>query len=436
MSVGACAAHCVRPRPARARWQPPTKMPFDLSLDLVVALFVAAAAGWLVAQFRFRDRTPPPAPPTPGERANPLRIQEPPRRLNEDYLKGLGFLLNEEPDKALEVFLKMVDVDNETVETHFALGSLYRRRGEVERAIRIHENIMARPQLSDEHRLEAMYALAEDYFRAGLFDRAEVSFRQLAETDSRRVPALRHLLRIYEQQRDWEHAIAIHNRLTALASPEQPTAIAHYHCELAEQAREGGDLDAAREHLHRARDAQRNVPRGALIRADIALDMNEPELAALLCQRVVELHPKLLALALPRVMRAMKGSDAGEIERRFRSWIRPEPVARAELAYAAIVAGLEQEHFVRECLPDLLREDPTLGEIVRATSGDPAQLSLEQCAALANALGRILRRTQRYRCVDCGFASAAHFWQCPGCRSWDAFAPVALLDLTPGMHRR
>ena len=151
-------------------------MPFDLSLDLVVALFVAAAAGWLVAQFRLRDRTPRSPPPPPGpERTNGLRSQEPPRRLNEDYLKGLGFLLNEEPDKALEVFLRMVDVDNETVETHFALGSIYRRRGEVERAIRIHENIMARPSLSDEHRLEAMFALAEDYFRAGLFDRAEVS---------------------------------------------------------------------------------------------------------------------------------------------------------------------------------------------------------------------------------------------------------------------
>ena len=110
-------------------------MPFDLSLDLVVALFVAAAAGWLVAQFRFRDRTPPapPPPPQPGGTKVP-RSAEPPRRLNEDYLKGLGFLLNEEPDKALEVFLQMVDVDNETVETHFALGSIYRRRGEVERA--------------------------------------------------------------------------------------------------------------------------------------------------------------------------------------------------------------------------------------------------------------------------------------------------------------
>jgi lipopolysaccharide assembly protein B len=408
-------------------------MSLDLSLDLVVALFVAAAAGWLVAQFRLRDRAPRPTSP---ERTSLPRSQEPPRRLNEEYLKGLGFLLNEEPDKALEVFLRMVDVDNETVETHFALGSIYRRRGEVERAIRIHENIMARPSLSDEHRLAAMSALAEDYFFAGLFDRAERSFRQLAESGTRRIPALRYLLRIYEQQRDWDQAIAVHNELTALASPEQPTAIAHYHCELAEQARERGDLDAAREHLHRAREVQRNFPRGALLRADIALEMNEPELAATLCQRVVELHPRLLALALPRVLRAVRGSDEKEIERRFNAWIRPEPSARAELAYAAIVAGLEQEPFVRDCLPDLLREDASLGEIVRSIAGDPAQLTPQQRTDLALSLARILRRTQRYRCVDCGFASAAHFWQCPGCRGWDAFAPVALLDVTPGMQRR
>ena len=411
-------------------------MSLDLSLDLVVALFVAAAAGWLVAQFRLRDRAPRPTLPERTERPALPRSQDPPRRLNEDYLKGLGFLLNEEPDKALEVFLRMVDVDNETVETHFALGSIYRRRGEVERAIRVHENIMARPALSNEHRLEAMFALAEDYFFAGLFDRAERSFRQLAESDGRRVPALRYLLRIYEQQRDWEQAIAVHNELTALASPEQPTAIAHYHCELAEQARESGNVDAARQHLHQAREVQRNFPRGALIRADIALDMSEPELAATLCQRVVELHPRLLALALPRVLRAVRGSTENDIERRFNAWIRPEPSARAELAYAAIVAGLEQESFVRDCLPDLLREDPSLGEIVRSIAGDPAQLTQQQRTDLALSLARILRRTQRYRCVDCGFASASHFWQCPGCRAWDAFAPVALLDVTPGMQRR
>jgi lipopolysaccharide biosynthesis regulator YciM len=400
-------------------------MPADPPFLLIAALFIAAAVGWLFGRYRFS-----------GGRVA-VHSDKLTNRLSEEYFRGLAFLLDEEPDKALEVFLRMVDVDNDTIEIHFALGSLYRRRGEVERAIRVHESIMSRSSLRDEHRLHAMFALGEDYFRAGLFDRAERLFLQLADGGGRHVAALRYLIRIYEQQRDWEQAIAAHRRLVAVASPEHPTAIAHYHCELAEQLRAKGDFAGAREQLHSARDAQRNFPRGALIRADIALDMNQPELAALLCQRAVELHPKLLTLALPRVMRAMRGSDEVEIERRFRTWMRPDPVARAELAYAAIVAGLEHESFVRDCLPDLLREDPTLGEIVSASSGgDPAHLSDEQCATLATALGRVFRRTQRYRCVDCGFASASHFWQCPGCRSWDAFAPVALLDLTPGMHRR
>src|SRR5690349_12199395 len=164
-------------------------MPADPPLLLIVALFVAAAAGWLFGRYR------------PGNRA---RAVAPTHKLSEEYFRGLSFLLDEEPDKALEVFLRMADVDNDTVETHFALGNLYRRRGEVERAIRVHESIMARPSLSDEHRVHAMFALAEDYFRAGLFDRAERLFMQLAEGGSRRVGALRYLLRIYEQQRDWE----------------------------------------------------------------------------------------------------------------------------------------------------------------------------------------------------------------------------------------
>ena len=388
------------------------------SLVLIVGLFVAAGAGWFLGRYRRSE-------PRDGS-----------SELTHEYFQGLRFLLNEEPDKALEVFLRMVDVDNDTVETHFALGNLFRRKGEVERAIRVHENIMARPALSAEHRSHAMFALAEDYFSAGLFDRAEALFQQLAAEGSMRAGALRYLLRIYEQQRDWEQAILVHQRLVAITSPEHPTAIAHYHCELAEPARTQRDFEAARVHLHRAREAQRNFPRSALVRADVALDTGDADLAATLCQRVVELHPKLLALALPRVMRALREQGGEDLQRRFAAWIRPDPTARAELAYAAIVAGLEQEKFVLDCLPDLLREDPSLGEIARALAGEPMQFTLEQRRELSLALGRILRRTQRYRCVDCGFASAAHFWQCPGCRGWDAFAPVALLDVTPGVHRR
>lgn len=392
-------------------------MELDATFFWVLGLFAAAAAGWWAARSLQLPR---------GVAFSPSSSSVP-----DAYFQGLNFLLNEEPDKALEVFLRMVEVDNETVETHFALGSLYRRRGEVDKAIRVHENIMARPGLSDRHRLDALLALGEDYFRAGLFDRAERLFQQLADGGIHHVAGLRHLLRIYEQQSDWEQAIEIHTRLAAVTTPEHPTALAHYHCELAQQSLQRADFDAARERLRSAREVQLNFPRATLIRAEVAIAMNDPELAMRLCQRLVELHPRLLPLALPPVVRAMRDNASGELERRFMAWIRPEPPARAELAYAGIIAGLEGEAFVAECLPDLLREDPTLGELATALTGDLASLRSEHLSQLAAALGRMFRRTQRYRCVECGFASAAHFWQCPGCRSWDAFAPVTHLDVAP-----
>jgi lipopolysaccharide biosynthesis regulator YciM len=355
-----------------------------------------------------------------------------PSTFNEQYFAGLNFLLNEEPDKALEVFLKMVEVDNDTVETHLALGSLFRRRGEVDRAIRVHENIMARKSVKPEHRERAMYALGEDYFRAGLFDRAEQMFLRIAEHPGVRTPALRQLLRIYEQQGDWEQAIAIHQRLQPLASPQHPTAIAHYYCELAEAARERGEQETALELLRKVRGEQRNFARSALIRADIAWDVGDRELAARLCQRVVELHPQLLPQVLQRYARVAQGDDsAASAVQNFRPLIRPEPAARAELAAAGIVAGLEGEAFVLECLPDFIRRDPNLGALIPALSGDPSELTKEQRIALAAALARILRRGQRYRCVECGLPTATHFWQCPGCRSWDTLAPASRLELTP-----
>jgi lipopolysaccharide biosynthesis regulator YciM len=358
-------------------------------------------------------------------------------RLSEEYFTGLNFILNEEPDKALEVFLRMVEVENDTVETHLALGSLYRRRGEVDRAIRIHENIIARQSLKDEHREHAMFALGEDYFRAGLFDRAEDMFQRLSAHPGRRTAALRYLLRIYEQQGDWEQAIKTHQRLHELASPQHPTAIAHYYCELAEQALERGDRNQALLLLRKVRGEQRNFARSALIRADIAWDLGDRDLAARLCQKVVELHPQLLPLVLQRYVRvAQSDGDPAMAVQNFRPLVRSEPAARAELAAAGIVAGLERESFVIECLPDFIRRDPNLGALVPTLVGDPSSLTNEQRIALAGALAKILRRGHRYRCVECGLPTATHFWQCPGCRSWDTLAPASRLELSPVPRQR
>jgi len=390
----------------------------DGTFLVFLALLIAAAAGFFAARYTAKPRLPP------G------------RTLNDEYFAGLNFLLNEEPDRALEVFLRMAQIDDETVETHFALGSLYRRRGEVDRSIRVHESVLARPDLNAEHREHAMFALAEDYFRAGVFDRAEELFERIPATSARQAAALRYLLRIREQQREWEHAIETHQRLAQRAAPEHPTAIAHYHCERAELAAAAGRVEEAREHLRKARAQQRMFPRGALLRARLALAEGDAPLAARLCRRAVEFHPHLLPIVLPPLVEALRAQDVDAAEPGLRELVRTTPERRAQIGYAAIVTGLDSEPVLLECVRDLLREDANLSDLVPALAGDQLDRPGADLTRLARALSRVFRRTQQYRCVDCGFATARHFWQCPGCRGWDTLAPVASVELAPMARRR
>jgi lipopolysaccharide biosynthesis regulator YciM len=202
-------------------------MPTESTFLLAGLFLLLAAAGWAMGRFGERDEEQPPPP------------------LNIDYLKGLNFLLNEQTDQALEHFLEMVRVDDKTIETHFALGSLFRRRGEVDRAIRIHQNIIARPDLAAEQRDQALHALAKDYLHAGLLDRAENLFVRLSQGSRYQVQALESLCRIYEQEKEWERAIDAAEKLEVLGGRSLALQVAHYYCELAEAASHHNDYSAA-----------------------------------------------------------------------------------------------------------------------------------------------------------------------------------------------
>src|SRR3984885_12198951 len=176
-------------------------------------------------------------------------------KLHPDYLTGLDYLVTEQPDRALDMFLKLMDANAETIETHFALGSLYRRRGEVERAIRIHQNLLARKELASEHREQALLALAQDYLRAGVLDRAEGLFEQVSEVPRLRVSALDALRGVYERQHDWSQALGAYRQLARIKAAPARTVAAHYLCELATVAIERGDFENAH-HWRRAAQAE------------------------------------------------------------------------------------------------------------------------------------------------------------------------------------
>lgn len=352
--------------------------------------------------------------------------------LRTNYLAGVNFLVNEQPDRALEAFLRAAEVDGDTVETHFALGSLYRRRGEVDRAIRIHQNLIGRSTLEPAQREQALYGLAQDYLRAGLLDRAETILEELAKAGGHRMAAMRYLIRIYETEKDWPRAIALHEVLARVGRPFQELAVAHYRCELAELARARADHEEAIAQLRQARAGQRRFPRSALIRADIAMEQCDPAHAVRLLSSVVQQDAGLIVEALPRLVRLARGAgDDGD--RLVREVVASRPDGEAEFAFATIVNDALDFPTLEALVRRLFETDETLSGFVRALGRDPAALDLRAVRQLAAVLRRLAAATPRYRCGECGFSSTAHFWQCPGCKTWDSQRPLTRFDLVAAL---
>jgi lipopolysaccharide assembly protein B len=353
----------------------------------------------------------------------------PTRPPSSDYLAGLNFLVNEQPDRAVEAFLRAVAVDRDTVETQFALGALFRRRGEVDRAIRIHQNLTARAELDPTYREQASYALAQDYLRAGLHDRAEKLLQQLSAAGTYRIAALRDLAAVYEVQRDWERAIATHRELARVGKPPQPAAIAHYWCELAEVAMAQGDYTAARSHLRAARREQRRFPRAALLNADVAQAEGEPKLALKLLKRVPAQQPALAGLVLPRLVKALRAAGREPDLQALLMELAHEGREVADaLAYAAIVAGELEVPALLALAREYVRAEPAVAEMIEALLPPGSGLDDAGLARLCNALRRQALRGARFRCGECGFVSNGFFWQCPGCKTWDGLKALTPSD--------
>lgn len=385
-------------------------MPTESAFLLAGLFLLLIAAGWTTGRFSERDADEAPAP------------------LNIDYLKGLNFLLNEQTDQALEHFLRMVRVDDKTIETHFALGSLFRRRGEVDRAIRIHQNIIARPDLAAEQRDQALYSLAKDYLGAGLLDRAEKLFVRLAQGSRYQVQALEALCGIYEQEREWEKAIDAGQRLEVLGGRSLALQIAHYHCELAEVAVENSDFSSARQFVKKAQSGRPRTMRGALTRAHIARDTNDNKTALKLYHRIIDENTYLIAETLPEIVAIYEKENAtAQLESALQVLMKKNPEMSSLIAYTAIVNDLGGIPVIDSCVEEYILNEPTLGEFVdlqKLTKGEQGS-SAYALAKVRSALSKLASATPRYQCQECGFSSQRLLWQCPSCRDWETQRPAS-----------
>ena len=351
-------------------------------------------------------------------------------RQQRSTFKGLSLLLNEQPDQAIETLVKIAQLDPETIELHFALGNLFRRRGETERAIRVHQHLANRDDLKPRDRDHAAYELGRDFLRAGLLDRAEASLNRVGE-GKYAAPAKESLLEMYQIERDWKKAIIAASELEGLQGKSHHTEIAQFHCELGQEALRRKDLPALEQSVQLALQAVPQHARALILQGDYLIAMDRPAQAIEVWAVIAKTHPAYMHLLADRWMAAhavLNKSDEGlsalcellktqasgellDIVQKHMTQIRG-----AQAAEVMLVEVMQQSPSL-SALSKLAETRLALAE----SNGSPERISDLQAT-----LGLLKQRTTslaRYTCGNCGFRARRFYWQCPGCNNWEAYSP-------------
>ena len=352
--------------------------------------------------------------------------------LPRDYLVGLNYLLNEEPDKAVDVFIKMLEVDGNTVETHLAVGKLFRRRGEVDRAIRIHQNLIARPQLDNMYKEQSLYELGQDYMSAGVLDRAERIFLEVANTKEYAVPALRALLDIYQQEKDWDNAVQVACKLGKASKKNMSSVIAHHYCELAESVKTKElNLDAS-QFLKKALDADPQSVRASLLSAHLDMSNNDFKSALKHLKRIKSQNPDYLSEAVDALAACYEGlKEEEKLVPYLMSMLEEYPRVPVVLILSERIRKWKGDKVAAKFVADYVRRYPSLHGLhlfinlyISSTEGR----AREDLMILQNLTKKLLADKPDYQCVSCGFSGKSLHWQCPGCKQWSSVKPVHCLE--------
>jgi lipopolysaccharide biosynthesis regulator YciM len=374
-------------------------------LLLIPAIF---GLGWMAARFDLKHLL--------SESAN----------LPRSYFRGLNFLLNEQPDKAIDAFIEVVKLDPETTELHFALGNLFRRRGETERAIRVHQNLLKRADLPVNERDHALYELGQDFLKAGLLDRAEDTFKEIS-SGLYAVDAQRALLTIFEIEKDWRRAIAAASDLESAGVQSYAKEISQFHCELAQEALQRKQPDQARADLERALHANGNNVRATILLGDVEQAAGRTERALHQWERVEQQNPQYLTLVAERIMQAYQALGregdgakvlAGYIDRHSSS-----DLLDVAFKYVSALHGSEAAHGLARAQ---MQKSPNVSGMIRLLDAQLTHAEEPRRTELQLMRNLVVQRTKnlpRYTCQSCGFRARLFYWQCPGCSGWETYAP-------------
>ena len=348
------------------------------------------------------------------------------RALPLSYFRGLNFLLNEQPDKAIESFIEVVKVDPQTIDLHFALGSLFRRQGEIDRAIRMHQNLLDRSDLPADKRQAATFELAQDFHRAGLLDRAEELFARLDGTSFEH-PSIGFLLSIYEQEKDWPKAIATTRRMEAIAKQPYHKEIAHYDCELAQAALLRNDYAAARGYIDQALAEYKACARATMLLGDLHAQQGAHADAIAAWERIETQDPAFLALVAERMSDAWQKIGQPEQGLRvLRSYQTQTPSLDMLNTVFALTLAIEGPEAAGALIKEELARNPTLLGLDRLLEAQLIAAPAERrhdLELVKQLVGQHIKRLGMYKCDHCGFRAKQYYWRCPGCGKWETYSP-------------
>jgi lipopolysaccharide biosynthesis regulator YciM len=381
-------------------------MEFELWWLLGIPVFFAL--GWLAARVDIRQ------------------LVSESRTLPRGYFKGLNFLLNEQPDKAIDAFIEIVQLDPETADMHFALGNLFRRRGETERAIRVHQNLLSRPDLPQEQQVHAQYELGMDYLKAGLLDRAEETFNKLIDTQYA-VQARRALLEIFQREKEWPRAIEAALGLQESGAGSRQKEVAQFYCELAQDALVHMHPEDALPLLEKSLQADRTNVRATMLVGDAQLAQGDVEGALLTWRRVEQQSVPHVALVAQRLMDGYrKVGRPQEGVNLLKSYLeQASSIDLIEVVYKAVLE-LDGVDAAKQLVSEELRRTPTLlglDKLLEARLMDAPANLVPELSMVKNLVHGYTQKLARYQCSHCGFKARQFYWHCPGCSRWETYPP-------------
>lgn len=362
------------------------------------------------------------------------RPEEGPRKpdLHRDYLVGLNFLLNDETDKAVDIFIKMLEVDSDTVETHLAVGKLFRKRGEVDRAIRIHQNLIARPQLEASYREQSLYELGQDYLSAGMLDRAERIYLDLANDKQFAPKALKTLLDIYQQAKDWKRAVEIAVKYESVTRKNMQPVIAQYYCELAELALTKKDYESALLELDQADYADKICARASLLRATAYMGLLDYRKALTALKKVQHQNVDYLYEAIDKMAMCYEAlGEDDEMVNYLKNLAEEHPRVPIVLILADRIRKRMGDKLAATFVADYVRRFPSLSGLnlfVNLYISSAEGRAKEDLHIIQNLMKKIMAHRHDYQCTSCGFSGKTLHWQCPGCKEWGTILPISSIE--------